>query len=708
MQFRPQSLTLVLIVFTTIATGLLAFPRAAHAAATMDIAGGVATYTAGPYIINNLTVTFDGTGNTFTFQETGETITLGGGATGAGCTGSGTNTVVCPGASITAFTVNLQDRDDTFTLVGTTTVPATVNGGAGNDTITTNGGVDTLNGNEGNDTLTGARGNDVMTGGAGTDRMIWNNGDGSDIMDGDGDSDTVEVNGSTTAGDHFTIAPNGTRVRFDRVNLGLFNLDILAEALVINGGDGDEQITGTVGLAPLITMTYNGGLGNDIFVGGDGVDTLNGNEGNDTITGARGNDVMVGGDGDDTLIWNNGDGSDIMDGDGGNDTVQVNGSTTVGDHFTIVPNGTRVRFDRVNLGLFNLDILAEALEINGGDGDEQITGTVGLAPLITMTYNGGLGNDIFVGGDGVDTLNGNEGNDTITGARGNDIMVGGDGDDTLIWNNGDGSDIMDGDGGNDTVQVNGSTTAGDHFTIAPNGTRVRFDRVNLGLFNLDILAEALEINGGDGDEQITGTVGLAPLITMTYNGGLGNDIFVGGDGVDTLNGNEGNDTITGARGNDVMVGGDGDDILIWNNGDGSDIMDGDGGNDTVEVNGSTTAGDAFEISQNGARVRFERVNLGLFSLDILAEAMEVNSLAGDDTMSVSPLDATILNLDGGDHDVGDTLTVNSEGAATTNQSGVITIAGHALVNHINFETVTIMEESIRQLFLPFAVRAPAY
>ncbi len=707
MRFRPHSLALLFILFTTVATGLLAFPRAANAAATMDIAGGTASYTAGPYIINNLTVTFDGTANTFTFQETGETITLGGGATGAGCTGSGTNTVLCPGASITAFTVNLLDRDDTFTLVGTTTVPAAVNGGSGNDTITANGGVDTLNGEAGNDTITGAKGNDIVAGGEGDDTLIWNNGDGSDLMDGDGGADTVRVNGSTTAGDNFTIAPNGSRVRFDRVNLGLFTLDILAEALEINGGDGDEIITGTVGLAPLIAMTYNGGLGNDTFIGGDGVDTLNGDEGNDSITGAKGNDIMKGGEGDDTLIWNNGDGSDIMDGDGGADTVQVNGSTTAGDNFTIAPNGSRVRFDRVNLGLFNLDILAEALVINGGDGDEQITGTVGLAPLILMTYNGGLGNDTFIGGDGVDTLNGDEGNDSITGAKGNDIMKGGEGDDTLIWNNGDGSDIMDGDGGADTVRVNGSTTAGDNFTIVPNGSRVRFDRVNLGLFNLDILAEALEINGGDGDEIITGTVGLAPLITMTFNGGLGNDTFTGGDGVDTLNGDEGNDSITGAKGNDIMKGGEGDDTLIWNNGDGSDTMDGDGGTDTVQVNGSTTAGDSFEISQNGARVRFERINLGLFTLDILAEALAVNGFAGDELMSVSPLDTTVVTLDGGDHDVGDTLTVNPQGAETTDSGGVITIAGHANVNHLNFETVTIEEGGYR-MFMPLVRVAAAY
>ena len=71
-------------------------------------------------------------------------------------------------------------------------------------------------------------------------------------------------------------------------------------------------------------------------------------------------------------------------------------------------------------------------------------------------------------------------------------MEGGTGNDTLVWNNGDGSDVMDGDAGNDGVEVNGSPTAGDDFTINPNGARVDFDRVNLGIFSLDIAAERLD------------------------------------------------------------------------------------------------------------------------------------------------------------------------------------------------------------------------
>ena len=85
----------------------------------------------------------------------------------------------------------------------------------------------------------------------------------------------------------------------------------------------------------------------------------------------------------------------------------------------------------------------------------------------------------------------------------------------MIWNNGDGSDVMEGGAGIDTVEVNGSDTAGDEFTIAANGARVDFDRVNLGPFSLDIgTTERLEVNGLGGDDTITGASGLDGLIEL--------------------------------------------------------------------------------------------------------------------------------------------------------------------------------------------------
>jgi Ca2+-binding RTX toxin-like protein len=540
-----------------------------------------------------------------------------------------------------------------------------LSGSSGNDTLRGGDNTDTIYGGTGNDVLLGDRGNDNVQGQDGSDLLIWNNGDGSDFMEGGEGFDFVQVNGSNTAGDDFSIDPNGERVRFQRNNLGLFTLDIgTTENLDVNGQGGSDVIIGSTGLVGLIGLDLDGGEGNDLLIGGDGVDVLRGGAGNDVLIGGRGNDIMLGQDGSDLLIWNNGDGSDFMEGGAGFDFVQVNGSNTAGDDFSIDPNGERVRFQRNNLGLFTLNIgTTENLDVNGQGGSDVIIGSVGLVGLIGLDLDGGEGNDLLIGGDGVDVLRGGAGNDTLIGGRGNDVMLGQDGSDLLIWNNGDGSDFMEGGEGFDFVQVNGSNTAGDDFSIDPNGERVRFRRNNLGLFTLNIgTTENLDVNGQGGSDVIIGSTGLVGLIGLDLDGGEGNDLLIGGDGVDVLRGGAGNDTLIGGRGNDVVLGQDGSDLLIVNNGDGSDFLEGGAGFDFVQVNGSNSAGDSFRVDPNGERVRFRRTNLGLFTLDIgTTENLDVNGQGGSDVIigSTGLVGLIGLDLDGGE---GNDLLIGGDGA----------------------------------------------
>jgi hypothetical protein len=142
---------------------------------------------------------------------------------------------------------------------------------------------------------------------------------------------------------------------------------------------------------------------------------------------------LGGGDGDDTLVWNNGDGSDMMDGDAGSDTIEVNGSPTQADQFTLQPNGARARFDRTNLGPFTLDIASsELLDLNGLDGDDTFAPAAGSEALIpALALDGGAGNDNLAGGASADAVSGGPGNDALDGGGGADMVLGGDGDDTL-------------------------------------------------------------------------------------------------------------------------------------------------------------------------------------------------------------------------------------------------------------------------------------
>ena len=68
----------------------------------------------------------------------------------------------------------------------------------------------------------------------------------------------------------------------------------------------------------------------------------------------------------------------------------------------------------------------------------------------------------------------------------------------------------------------------DVFTVAANGTRLDFDRTNLGPFSLDIgTVGDLDVNGIGGDDSFTvnDLTGVASLATLNLNGFDGNDTF---------------------------------------------------------------------------------------------------------------------------------------------------------------------------------------
>ncbi len=250
-----------------------------------------------------------------------------------------------------------------------------------------------------------------------------------------------------------------------------------------------------------------------------------------------------------------------------------------------------------------------AAQLFGGPGNDTLTGGAGNDLLFGQT-----GNDTLNGKGGADLLFGGDGNDVLTGGTGNDQDFGEAGDDRMIWNPGDGSDLLEGGDGNDTAEVNGGNGA-ENFTITANGTRVRFDRISPAPFSLDIgTTENLVLHANGGDDVITAGNALSSLISLTLDGGAGNDTITGGDGADTLLGGDGNDTVIGGRGNDVASLGAGDDTFVWNPGDGSDTVEGGSGVDTLLFNGSNV-GEKIDISANGGRVRLFR-DVGNVTMDL--------------------------------------------------------------------------------------------
>ncbi|MFI0845721.1 beta strand repeat-containing protein [Mesorhizobium sp. IMUNJ 23232] len=580
-------------------------------------------------------------------------------------------------------------------------------------------GDDVLNGNGGNDTLAGGGGSDQMLGGAGNDRMIWNSGDGTDLMEGGDDIDTAEANGGS--GDEtFAVTANGTRVRFDRIDPDPSFLDIgTTESLVVNMGGGNDKISMTGNLAALISITVDGGAGNDTILGSNGADQLLGGVGNDFVDGQQGNDVALLGEGDDVFQWDPGDGNDIVEGQGGFDTLSFNGSN-INEIIGISANGGRALFTRniANIvmdlddvesikhqALGGADVInvndlsgtdvsqvevnlsgaiggttgdaavddvsvagtngAETIKVTGGASNINVAGVAAAVKITTLeandivrinalggkdlvdagaalhavVLNGGAGDDTLKGGNGNDILQGGDDNDILIGGIGGDQMLGEAGNDGMIWNSGDGTDLMEGGDGTDTAEVNGSSGS-EQFTVTANGTRVRLDRLNPTPSALDIgTTEHLIVNMGDGDDTISMTGNLAALITVTADGGEGNDTILGSNGIDLLIGGDGEDFIDGQQGNDLAVLGAGDDRFQWDPGDGNDIVEGQDGLDTMTFNGSNI-NEIIGISANGGRVLFTR-NIANIAMDLDdVERIDHHALGGADTINVNDLSGT--------------------------------------------------------------------
>jgi Ca2+-binding RTX toxin-like protein len=464
-------------------------------------------------------------------------------------------------------------------------------GQAGNDVLLGKGGNDFLFGGDGNDTLTGGAGNDQVFGQAGNDRMIWNPGDGSDLFEGGDGNDTAEVNGGNGA-ETFTLTPNGTRVRFDRISPAPFSLDIgTTENLVLNMNGGDDVFTASNGLAGLINLTVDGGAGNDQITGGDGNDTLLGGDGDDLIIGGRGNDQLFGGAGNDTFVWNPGDGSDTIDGGDGSDTMVFNGANIA---------------EKINItaaSQHHLQFTRDVANI-----------TMDLDHVETIDFNALGGADLITVGD-------------LTGTDVNQVAInlgastgGGDGAADAV--------IVNGTNGADTINVVGSGTS---LTVTGLAAQVNITNTDAG--------DTLTINAGNGNDTINAETLPAGVVGLTIDGGAGNDTVMGSQGADTLIGGDGNDTVTGGRGNDVAFLGAGNDTFVWNPGDGSDVVEGQDGTDTLVFNGANV-GERMDISANGQRVLLTR-DVGGVVMDLNSvEHIQVAALGGSDAITVNDLSGT--------------------------------------------------------------------
>jgi RTX calcium-binding nonapeptide repeat (4 copies) len=377
------------------ATLALAAPASADPVAALDGAG-------------KLTVTFTGTESVALAGDAGGKVKLNGVDTTIDAADVKTIEVLEDPAGTEANTVDLSAVDSTaYTQLTSTLIKAT-------------GGADTLIGSQLDDRIEGGKQNDTMSGKDGDDTLVWNNGEGTDVMNGGDGVDTIENNGADTgspaADETYTVETAGKRFLFKRTSTGPFTLDVGgAEKYVNNLLGGTDKFSTLDPTKPVtgIAVTLNGGEGDDELTGTDGADTLNGGPGNDKVTGFKGNDASNGDQGDDLIVWNNGDGSDKVEGGAGTDTAQLNGGSA-GEHFVVTGNGARVTATRDTQVPFFLDIgTSELFDLNGNAGDDSVDVGGGVGAVLATDLDLGDGNDtIHARNDSSQKIDGGAGADT--------------------------------------------------------------------------------------------------------------------------------------------------------------------------------------------------------------------------------------------------------------------------------------------------------
>jgi Ca2+-binding RTX toxin-like protein len=211
-------------------------------------------------------------------------------------------------AGVSAITVKGGNASDSIRIddangAFTDSIPTTISGGRGNDTL--EGGQlqpvaenETYNAGDGDDLVDGGKGNDTADLGDGDDTFRWDNGEGSDVIEGQDDTDTMLFNGADFA-ENVTLTANGGRLTFFRVQ-GNVTMDTDGVEIVddnalggtdnvtVNDLSGTDVTQTNIDLAFATGSSFSDGIADNVVVNGtsgdDNID-INGNGSGADVTG---------------------------------------------------------------------------------------------------------------------------------------------------------------------------------------------------------------------------------------------------------------------------------------------------------------------------------------------------------------------------------------------------------------------------------------
>lgn len=403
-------------------------------------------------------------------------------STVVGCTSVGGNAghYRCPG--VAHVDVHGSPEDDS--VYGEwANVSFDVDGGAGDDWISTGPEDDDIEAGPGRDEVFGDFGDDLIDGGDGDDNLMGYAGDdvlfgraGSDTLSGDESNDTLF---GGDGDDHLWGDERGETVRYS--------------------GHGDDTLTGGNGNDEL----YPQG-GTDVVRGGAGVDGANYVEYVDPVYGTS-SSIRV------TLDWQANDGppgdGDSIGPDGDVEDLSSPGASSAESVVLVGNNVANVLETRAARD-------TAVVLVDGGGGPDTLISGGGSGPAFELI--GGLGDDVIQGSAHREVITGGAGSDTITADGGIDIVE-----------PGRGQDNVDGGSGDDTIDAGDGEV--DQVRCGPGDDVARVDRIDI-VETATSVCETLVLSGSAPDVAVpsrtryrVGPRGLARVV-LTNDGSFSVDV----------------------------------------------------------------------------------------------------------------------------------------------------------------------------------------